>query len=340
MSGVKIVIGTGAGAVTIDANMKFNLQTRVQDEESGTVNYVETFIEVEGDVVASTASGVCAAASTLEDLAHKATTTKVQIQNNSVDIFGSPYEVSDCLASPRITFFKTIDEDGNADSHWRYALTIYIKQGGGLGGSEQPSITDLQHSIQTVTENERVVRKIWKVSCKGSTVAKAKAFAETFKPTGKNIHGEIEKFFEDNRAAGGWIWDIRRTDTIIDYLEEPIQYTKGGADYVSSPQVGKPGAVAPAPILHKLAGDVTIATVRGHVLGYTQSLEAPKAHWTEKAGVVRWRAAEVQGVVAIADSVKGTWMLPYMEVWLFTGTPTAPDHSGHLDLPNATAPGD
>lgn len=336
--GWKVIIGDTPTSTTFDANIRFDLQTRVQDDENGVVNYIETFIEVEGDVVKGTAASVSSALVAIEALARVATTTRVRLQLDSVDKFD--YKTTECLASPRITFFKTIQEDGGGDSHWRYAFTIYIKKAGGSGSGNSNTVTELNTSLQVVTEGTRVVRKIWKISCKAATAAAAYTFAQSFKPAGNNIHGELERFWQEARCAGGWIWDARRTDDIIDIVEEPITYTRWGNDYLVSQQVGKPGKPAPNPIVHQLASDATLATVRGYVLGYKNTISIPAAHWSESKDIIRWSAAEQTFNVQIEDLAKGTWRLPYMEVWIFLGEVPNPNHSNHKAPDIMTPPGD
>jgi hypothetical protein len=200
-------------------------------------------------------------------------------------------------------------------------------------------VTELNTSLQVVTENDRVIRKIWKVSCKGTPISGAYSYAQSFKPAEKNIHGELEKFFQESRVAGGWIWDIRRTADIVDIDEEPIQYTRSGKDYVVSTQVGKPGERTPLPIVHELAGDAVIATVRGEVIGYSDRLDAPPAHWIESNTLIRWEAAEVgfERKIVFRD---GLYRLPYIEIWIGLNGFPAPNHSNHKDMTGATPPGD
>jgi uncharacterized protein YggL (DUF469 family) len=69
--GWKVIIGEAATETTFDANLRFDLQTRVQDDENGVVNFIETFIEVEGDVVKSSSASVSSALVAIEALAQR-----------------------------------------------------------------------------------------------------------------------------------------------------------------------------------------------------------------------------------------------------------------------------
>jgi len=337
MSGWRILLGDDPSPLTIDAQVRFNLQTRVQDNDTGDVDYIETWVEVEGDIVGATASAVTASIATLQALCRSAATTRVRLQLDAIDKFD--YSPINCMASPRMIFFKTVDDDGNADSHWRYAFTIYVKQAGAGG---QQDISELQTSVKTVSEQGRIIRKIWSVSVKGLSMSAALATAMSCKPSAPYLHEEIKKDFKELRVSAGWIWEVQRGVGIIEIIEDPISYTRLGNDYLVSTQVGARGATK-NPILHQLAQNAAVAHVRGVVIGYISALLIPAAHWTESSDLKRWKSQENNSPDAQLESLaSGKWRRTYEEVWISTtGTFPAPNHGNdHHDLAMFPPPGD
>jgi hypothetical protein len=337
--GWKIVIGESPGT-TIDASMRFNLQKRVVDDNQGSISYSETYVEVEGDVIASTPGTVASGVTTLYNLAALENPSRVRIYLDGVVKF--EWLPVNCQGSPRVILFKTVDEDGSGDSHWRYAMTIYIKQGGdqsdsGGGGG---GISDFSTNLTVTKEGDRVVRKVWEATANGSSISNALAAVNAVKPNGKFIKEDIRKSFQDGSVSGQWIWDARVAEDLIQIVEDPIEYIRSGADFVVETTVGNP-KTPPLPVIHQAVQDAVIATVRGVVRGYDpKTMKVPAAHWTASSELIRWEAAETSYEIAVEDIVKGVYRLPYMEVWIGLNGFPDPKHDGHGTVALATAPAD
>lgn len=334
--GWQVVISPGSitdpNAFTVNGRHSFDLQGNVKDNEKGQVEYIEFHVEVDGDIVASPSSAVAIALLQTMDQLKQYTPRNVYLIQDGVTRY--TWTPATCIGSPRIIAFKTKDEDGNADSHWRYSFTIYVKQLGNLGNG----VVDLQTSLLVVKEQNQVVKKVWRAFARGTSVANALNLVLSFKPQDQTLHEEIERFFQDNSVRASWTWDLYKNYVIT---EEPIVYTGNGKSYVWDYAVGNGGNPAP-PILHLAAYEMTKIRVKGIVRGTDPtSLTPPNAHFTVSPSMVRNFAEEETYFPSIEDPLRGIYALPYTEVWYFTGpgTPPLPNHGSHLK-PKFVAPGD
>lgn len=325
--GWKIVISPGTVsdplAFSVDAKFAFNLSGRVHDDENGKVQFIEYYVEVDGDTVTSPASAVATSLLATMDQLKQYTPRNVYLVLDGVTKY--TWLSNDCIGSPRILAFQTVDEDGNADSHWRYRFTVYIKQGGNLGSS----VVELQTSLLIVKEQDQVIRKVWRAYAKARNIGTAMSLVLSFKPADKNLHEEIERFFQENAVRATWIWDLYKVFVIT---EEPVQYTGNGKSYIWDYAAGD-GNNPPPPIIHLAANEITRITIHGVIRGTDpNSLKAPPAHFNANGtSMVRNEAEEENGFPGLEDAIKGIWKLPYMEVWYFTGPgkPPTPNHSDH-----------
>tara|TARA_Y100000310_G_scaffold286884_1_gene311410 strand:+ start:227 stop:1279 length:1053 start_codon:yes stop_codon:yes gene_type:complete len=321
----------GVTPLTIDENAKFNLRTQALYNEAGKKEFIETFIEVEVDIVDSTPS----------DIADSLATVRNQVsalhfpRNVTLKLNGTTkfeFLTASCVASPRIELHETIDEEGNGDSHWRYKLGIYVKQGGNAGGGVE-NVFELQTSIKTIKDQGKITRKIWMASCKAKTLQEAQSFVNSVKPS-KFDHEEIERFFQDQRVTGSWVWEARQEEgyTII---EGPMEISGRGQHYVTTPRVGlSSGSLKP--IIHEGRYQETRIRIRGVVRGDNRSAvmgAVPGPHFTESDEMVRLRGEEMTmggDDAVLVDPVKGIYEAHYDEVWLSVayGVPS-PNHGTH-----------
>lgn len=335
--GWKVTISPGAiddpDAFTVDAKFRFDLQGHVKDNEQGKVEYIEWHIEVDGDIVRSTASDVADSLLATMDQLKQYTPRNVYLSLDGVTKY--TWTSSTCVGSPRIIAFKTQEEDGNADSHWRYSFTIYVKEGGNIGNG----VTDIQTSLLIVTEGKQVIKKVWRAFARGTSVAKAMALVLTFKPSDQTTHEEIERFFQDNSVKASWTWELIKNYTVI---EEPIVITGNGKSWVWDYAISD-GGNPPPPIIHRAANEITKIKIKGIVRGNDpDKLAPPQAHYNDNGNTLtRNEAEEEKYFPGIDDPIKGIWALPYTEVWLFTGTGPIPkpNHSNH-SKPVLLAPAD
>lgn len=327
--GWKVIISPGTkndpSAFTVDAKFKFDLNGRVHDDEQGQVQYIEYNVDIEGDVVSSTVGADLLAI--MDEL------KEYQPRNVYLELDGTTmytWLATECVGSPRILAFRTVDQDGNGSSHWRYAFSIYIKQGGNV--SFNTSVVALETSLLIVSEGSQVIKKVWRAYAKANSVAKALQMVMSFKPSDKTTHEEIERRFQSNEAVGTWTWELFKNFYII---EEPVQYTGNGKSYVWDYAVSD-GNSPPPPIIHRAANEVTRIVVRGVVRGNNPDiLEPPPPHFSDNGTtMVRCEAEEERSFPGIEDPIKGIWQRPYMEVWYFAGIgkPPGPNHSSHKAL--------
>lgn len=322
-----------ANPLLVNASAKFDLRWQVHDDEYGRVQYVEYWVEVEGDVVAAPASAVADGLVSIYNQANQFAPRNVYLIQDGVTKVS--LLTANCQGGPRITNFNTVEEDGNADSHWRYKFTVYAKS----KGNYPNGALELQTSLTVITEQNMVVKKIWRVNCKALSMQAAMAVAMSYKPTTTGLHEEIERYFQENRVAATWVWELYR---FLAVTEEPIQYMGAGNNFTWEELVGGPGEKPPPPVLHQAPNRITKIIVRGIVRGIDPTkLVAPTPHFQAGANMVRLSAEEETSFPSVEDPIRGTYKLPYMEVWLSTSpTVPAPNHGDHKTIQFVTPPGD
>ena len=317
----------GVTPLTIDSNAKFNLKTQNLYNESGAKEFIETFIDVDADIVAATASTIADNLATVRNQVSSVNAPR----NVTIKLDGTTkfeFLTANCVASPRVEFHETIDEEGNGDSHWRYKLGIYIKQGGNAGSGVE-NVFELQTSIKEIKDGDRITRKVWLASCKAKTIQEAKSFVKGLKPSDNHLHEEIEVYFQDQRVAGSWVWEARQEGDIF-VVEDPIRIVGHGNRWLDTPRVGDD-----APVLHEGRRMPFRMYIRGVVRGYDKKKVengVPSPHFSETASRKRVGSEEEVSEVRLVDHVKGIYEIVYTEVWISTEDtiPTA-KHGNHND---------
>ena len=317
----------GVTPLTIDSNAKFNLKTQNLYNESGAKEFIETFIDVDADIVAATASTIADNLATVRNQVSSVNAPR----NVTIKLDGTTkfeFLTANCVASPRVEFHETIDEEGNGDSHWRYKLGIYVKQGGNAGSGVE-NVFELQTSIKEIKDGDRITRKVWLASCKAKTIQEAKSFVKGLKPSDNHLHEEIEVYFQDQRVAGSWVWEARQEGDIF-VVEDPIRIVGHGNRWLDTPRVGDD-----APVLHEGRRMPFRMYIRGVVRGYDKKKVengVPSPHFSETASRKRVGSEEEVSEVRLVDHVKGIYEIVYTEVWISTEDtiPTA-KHGNHND---------
>jgi len=327
----------GVTPLTVEDNAKFNLRTQNLYNEVGLKEFIETFIEVEADIVAASASTIADNLATVREQVSAVNAPR----NVTIKLDGTTkfeFLTNTCIASPRVEFHETIDEEGNGDSHWRYKLGIYVKQVGnvGGGGGTQPTgagenVFELHTSLKTIKDSDRTTRKIWMASCKAKTIQEAKSFIVGLRPKDDYLHEEIEMFFQDQRVTASWVWEVRQKGDIF-IIEEPMSVVGYGARWIDTPRVDDA-----SPILHKGRRMAFRMIIRGIVRGYNKKLVEngiPSAHFSETKERKRLTGEETSGwgEPKLVDHIRGLYEMPYEEVWISTedSVPT-PKHGSHND---------
>ena len=317
----------GVTPLTIDSNAKFNLKTQNLYNESGAKEFIETFIDVDADIVAATASTIADNLATVREQVSAVNAPR----NVAIKLDGTTkfeFLTANCVASPRVEFHETIDEEGNGDSHWRYKLGIYVKQGGNAGSGVE-NVFELQTSIKEIKDGDRITRKVWLASCKAKTIQEAKSFVKGLKPSDNHLHEEIEVYFQDQRVAGSWVWEARQEGDIF-VVEDPIRIVGYGNRWIDTPRVGDD-----APVLHEGRRMPFRMYIRGVVRGYDKKKVengVPSPHFSETASRKRVGSEEEVSEVRLVDHVQGIYEIVYTEVWISTEDtiPTA-KHGNHND---------
>lgn len=330
----KVRIG-GASGFVIDSSAKWGYEVASTWNDKGKVDFVEHRIEIEGDIVdvATQDPAVVAARmfATAEEVSVKLTPRTVELIQDGV--VKKTFTPAGSIQSPQILGFRTIDARGNGASRFRYGLSIYVK----TPGNNPAGVYDLFTSITEIKDSGKLVRKIWKATCKAKTSAAALSAILTFEPSDDHLHSEVEEFFEDARASGIWIWDAKQKEEVIDFQEEPVKITGFGDDWIESRQVGKEGPKAP--VLHLARPGAFVVTIKGSITGFDPAkLQAPPEHYTASATFKRAKARETLSFPTILDRVKGTYILTWEEIWIGTETLSSPDHDGHTLQPLTEAP--
>lgn len=347
-----LYIGDTAGdQLIITENGKFSIETRVHTNEMGFPDTNETFIEIEGDVtqdgtlnqtaIGLTPDAVYAAIETInQQTANGQSPRRFYVTVDGVTRFDFP--PSECINSPIVTNFSTIDGLGAGDTHWKYRLTIYIKQLARTDGvlSFTSSITTT--SIQTEENGVRPIRKHWVASCQGVDVQTAYNFIVSLAPSAPTLTTTYARYFQEARATGDWLWDYEQNRKI----EEDITVTGLGPSYVASTQVSADGTDA-MPLIHRSPRAAIVVVLNGVVSSTNPSLAVqPELHWSEGGGVFSDQGGlfhdlgnEQVGERVIFDDLKGIYRLKYQERWIGTFY-TIPNHHDHTTIPVISEPAD
>jgi hypothetical protein len=331
--GWTVEIEHSAGTVTFDASFSFLPQAEKSlNAARSVVEYVDTFFNLRGDVVAATPADVSERTKEIFDLvAAKLTPVNLTIKLDGVEQWA--YTPGSALAGPMVMSFEPAPDQGNGGSHWRYELVLFVRtRGNNFGG-----LHDLRSAL-TVTTNisKSITRKVWEVTARASTVTAALAGVMRFKPQGK-VSEEIRKDYDLNSVSAIWVW---RLTTLT--FEERISIIGGGKSYIVDRQAG----VNAKPLLHLARRGAHVIRLDGIARGLEgEKLAPPPAHWKESATLKRMSAQEDQSFPTYAseeDRELGILTLPYSEVWVCTADKVpAPNHGTHAKSPGTvTVPAD
>lgn len=320
---------------------------------------IMTIIQIDGDVVKATASGVATRVQAWFDVAAlQARPLDVKIKLDGK----ARWHFSPALATsgPRITRFATTsDTDGTGEQHWRVTLGIEIKQtvkqvqegsgdppddptGGGGGDPVEDEPLGYKGEIINVKRHDGVVvKKVWRFYCKSKTLAAAVTLALGFKPTGVKVQEELQRDSSENSAVATWVWEHERGGGVIQIIEDPVQINGGGADFVAGLRI-KTDGTASDPVLHQARNKAATVIIRGRVISYSSVITAPQAHFTPSTNVKRWSARESIYDVSVEDKAKGTFSLRFEEVYIVKNVTSlgAPQHVSHNDLVVISQPED
>jgi hypothetical protein len=301
------------GSLQFVQNSRFDLATHKNFTDAGTLESYDLVLTVEGRVTGATPELVSAGIAALQAATLEETSgVDVTIDLNGVEQFS--FEVVEAFFGPHIIEFETLPEEGNADSLWRYRMTVMARM-------MINNNYDINLSFEQTWNNGNLIREIWKVSAKAATVTDAVNFVNQYRPADEGMTWTLIQSATGNSASGTGVWEA------LQEYDETITVT-GGQDY--SPE-GQPGDNA-SPLLHQLFRKALVIRIQGKVIGYNENLTIPSAHFTPSGTLVRKVAAESDSdqQVLILNADKGIYYIPYEEIWICTDStmPTINHGSG------------
>jgi len=330
---------------SITENGRFNIETHVGLDDKGKPNTLETVIEIEGDVTQG--GSLNGSAVGTDPAAVYDAIASIQQQCNAgnpaafwVEVDGDvkfEYLPAACINSPLVTDFRTIQGTGAGANHWKYGVTVYIRQ---LHETNTDGVMAFQSTIDTtsiITENgPRPIRKHWSASCSAGNVSIAYNFIIGLAPSAPTLIATIARFFQEGRVTGDWTWDYNQHQKI----EESIIVRGLGPSYVTSTQVGAEGEDGVMPLIHRAPRQPIVIVLNGSIMSTDPKLVTqPELHWTESDEIVHDLGNEDVSERVIYDDMRGLYRLTYQERWIGRTYPL-PDHHGHDQIPTLPEPSD
>lgn len=303
--GWKVIVGD----MEIDEHVRFDLHVDDILNESGKIEYSDLTITIEGEVVAATPSDVADALKEQFDLAAaNHSLVSVALELDATDKFS--FSPAECLLGPVVTGFRTVPADGNAGSHWRYALTVYARL---LGSGSFQGLYELHTSLLKDKDVKgEVVRKVWSATAKAKTSELAMKAILGFKPTGTEVREQTEEHYQDRTASGLWVWDRTQFSTVC-----VVKVTRGEGKVVD-PQVGR----GTRPLFHEARLQPHRITVISHTTGPDMNIKAPAPHFKESDTMIRMPREEESdpepSYKSPEDRAAGILSFDTMEVWYCT----------------------
>jgi len=317
--GWEVIATSGATSLSLTERTKFDLRWQKNINDLGVVQHVDYTLEIEGDVRFDAPAGTPEqVADEFVNLSKEVTERfqQVTIELKLDGVRKFLWEPSAGFNGPHITHFASLAEDGNADSHWRFAMSVFFK---GKGDPDNNDLANLQLSLNVRTIRENIVRKIWKARGKAVDAGTALAAIREFRPNSKELDEDETEFFTEASASATWIWDA------LQDIAETVTIQRGFKDFVEDPQAG----VGKSPVLHLRQRGATIVTIQGTKRNYGPDIVAPPKHFTENGSDTFEATARAPlSQVRIDNAVLGIFALDYMEVWMFTGDVPPANHNG------------
>ena len=345
MAEYRLLIGEDSDPdlLTLDDNVSFDIDAIKSLTGEGAVQMTTVNLTVRGNIVRSGPDLVMDRLIELTDeVLEKFIARRVRLQRDGVNEYDFQPSAS-FQGTPQVVAFRTIPEDGQGESHWRYELDIFVVFAGTLGqdSNTEEDIIELQTSLETIkNENDEVIRKIWRAAAKGETTAAAQTVVESFKPTSQPVTEDFEVFSQEARARAVWVWDAKAEAEDFEETFETIIVT-GGTDFIVDPQVNAAGELI-APLLHRAAFPGVFVTIQGRRRSKKKDVQPPKRHYntTENATEILSRETNSEDPT-LADAKLGIYEIQYSEVWFFAdGIDQEPDHSDHAEFKPKNPPAD
>jgi hypothetical protein len=324
-------IGIGNNNLTLVADAIFNFAFSKNYNPLGVVESVDYVMTIEGRVVDSPAAAVAADFFALA----AQVTAQVYPVDVVISLAGTPvFNMKQVTAfvGPHVTEFASLPDDGNADSHWRYRMTIEAKM---QPPQSQNSTYEFTTIFKRTKNNLRTIREVWEVTAKAKTYLDAHSAVMAFAPYDNGIVEDVSDSKTEASCRGVWVWEaLQETECHVNIM--------GSNDYE---EVGQPQG---NPQLFKKFSKAYKVRIHGKVRGYNPTLTPPGPHLEENGStIVRLSAMEnQQGTtpeIEIENDKKGIYCLPFEEVWMVTDETPRPIHDNDhhlisLDSGNYRAP--
>jgi hypothetical protein len=329
------------GEFTFDRTTRFSLRDRAEIKQDNSTEFFESLLELEGELIgvgADPAADVTTRFKAIRALLFRETPLKIEIKRGSVSEY--TFDPANFVGTPKMRELVQVPTDG-ADhaSHIRFQVSFYIRKPSLNNGNQQQALTNLVRSVTTVSEDDKLIRKIWRAKATAKTLAAAKALVLSFKPRGyKGLVSELTEDIDTNTYEGVWTWEKNNNAALFTFSED-VLIQPSGHPWIESPVVGEGNP----PAFHKgrfRAGSITITrtleTEDPNII-----LQEPPPHLTDSGSAWRDRTKEPPyHPPVLVDPVKGRWVATFNEFYWFTSKkPPTLNHSGHDTPFKEPAPG-
>jgi hypothetical protein len=319
------------GEYTFERTTRFSIRDRAEIKQDNTTEFFESILELEGEIIGSGADPAADATAkfkTLRALMFRETPVRIEIKlGSSVEYSFDP---ANSVGTPKMRELVQIPTDG-ADhaSHIRYQASFYVRKPSLNNGNQQQPLTNLERSITTVSEDDKVVRRVWRARATAKTLAAAKALVMGFRPRNlKGLVAELTENIDTNTFEAVWTWEKNNNTSLFTFSED-VEIKHSGHPWIEDPVVGEGNP----PAFHKgrfRAGSIrivrTLETEDPAII-----LQEPPPHLSDSASAWRDRTQESPShPPVLVDPVKGRWVATFYEFYWFTSKkPPTLSHTGH-----------
>ena len=315
------------GAYTFPLTTRHTIHDRVQGENDGETSYIETVIGLEVKLVGTGADPALSCVTQLEALRTvmlDPAPRLVEILLDGVPVEGETFDPNDGIGGPKCREINEIPTNGaDRATQITVQLSIYFKR-----PISDPDVTDLKREVEEFVEDGTLVRKIWRATCTGRTLAKAKAKVLSFRPSGVSpLKEHALEQIDDLTWSCEWTFEpgSKKTAGIFEWSEE-VSFTRGGNPWIPDPVVGA------FPFMHEGRARVGFVRITIRATAETQAaLVAPGPHLTEDGKLIfRDPTQESAAHPPLYDRVRNLWRAAWDEFyWLRNDTTPILKHGDH-----------
>ncbi len=315
-----------SGEYTFDLTTRWSLRTRAEFSDSGTLDFLETLIAVEGVLVgtgSSPATTVTTKFQALLDMIEKAAPIRVELKLNGTTKYD--FQPGASIGSPRIREVVEIPEGSSHATHIRFQMAIFIKTP--AAGSAQNQLTEFEATSEAEYYNNRLIRQTWTTRVRARTLALAKASANATKPSGVKPLIEIyQQNARTNEWISSWIWDKAKGEGIVTVVET-VSLRSAGHPWGFESRVGKD--IPPAWFQRRYRPGRLVVTLEVEATAL-DLIQRPTSHLKESA-TDRRDLTEPEESEVFFDAKRGLYRKVFVEVWNLDepGRPELTHGDGH-----------